>query len=770
MTRDDKPDISATETALESALADGQLEAAQQLLAAYGETPPAALARPAARLWMERQRWQRAAQAWAGVTSATTEERCNERLCRNLAVLETNHPTIAGAVVAATNDDRFTLHTSDSGALTIAFERADGSQLLLSAQEDPIADVRQVVAGLQSHLDECATLALCGIGDGYLLAELAQQESRSALGLESQIYVIVPDPAALLTCLMLHDYSGDDGPLCQPRFRWYVGADWLTALQTDLAADLYLPLPKVQVQLPPHGTDTAKQLEAATDKLQRRDDRFRRRIDQHYTTVEPTQLAALLGDDPPRRPRIALATTRFTTVLQYATRDLATTLGGLGWDVEIIIEPTTEHRVTKPAIREVLARFRPDFFLQIDHLRHEHGDLLPAALPFICWAQDLLPNLLDANAAAATGPYDYVLTFDVPLFVDQYGYPQERCIAMPFMLALPARTGQGTAAASPATHDLVYVSNMSSTPERAFEWQRNGAPAALRSLLDACWEQLRQQYAGDFPVSQRVVGHGGITDLLNATATQTGVHLPTATAARLASHILFPLNSLLFRQEGLRWVAAAASELGSDLAVYGRGWELHPDFAPYARGVVEHGAALQELTQRSRINLNLEPYPCVAHQRLLDGLAAGGFFLIREHTSNRVLQQLANLLDQYATPAVHDLASARSQLPAAQQGALEELVTLCLPLCYATPADPVRLVRSYQEAKVLISQQTSLPYLDAVSFASPAQCRVRIEHFLGAAKTRQSIAAAQWDNIRDRLSFPVAMKRVIGEIRRHLAG
>ena len=97
------------------------------------------------------------------------------------------------------------------------------------------------------------------------------------------------------------------------------------------------------------------------------------------------------------------------------------------------------------------------------------------------------------------------------------------------------------------------------------------------------------------------------------------------------------------RRGSAGWAAAAALEAGSTLALYGNGWDRHPDFTAFARGPVAYGADLVTLTRRTKVNLQVVPYPCL-HQRLLDGLVAGGFFLARRHLSDVAPQAMSNLL------------------------------------------------------------------------------------------------------------------------------
>ena len=98
--------------------------------------------------------------------------------------------------------------------------------------------------------------------------------------------------------------------------------------------------------------------------------------------------------------------------------------------------------------------------------------------------------------------------------------------------------------------------------------------------------------------------------------------------------------------EAERQAAEIAERHGLSFGLYGAGWEKHPELGPHARGTIDYGRDLEALTQQTRINLQLEPFIPTQHQRLLDGLAAGGFFLSRwRHNVDPLLRRALPLLD-----------------------------------------------------------------------------------------------------------------------------
>jgi hypothetical protein len=216
---------------------------------------------------------------------------------------------------------------------------------------------------------------------------------------------------------------------------------------------------------------------------------------------------------------------------------------------------------------------------------------------------------------------------------------------------------------------------------------------ALNILRDGARRVIARYDAGE-----SVSTYGEIRAIVRDVQAAQGVTLAPDETLAVSKWLTHPFNDALYRQQALRWAAAAAKELGLSLGLYGNGWDAHPDFAAYARGPVAYGEPLRELTRRAAINLQIVPYLCL-HQRLLDGLAAGGFFLVRQNPNDVHPQALLNFLEQHAGPTARTTASARAAIPAELCPEFERLLALAAPGIVSTDAeDPVTLVRDWADA------------------------------------------------------------------------
>ncbi len=702
-----------------SALRRGDFAAAERLIASA--QPAAATLISAADSAMRDHRWRDAAWLWDRVQArhpsldnASIVKRC---LCRNLASLEQFRPDLFTQLVSLPKNSRVGIGASASGHPTIIVQRADGQNIALSPNNQPLAALAAAWAQLKPVFESGQAFCLCGIGDGYLFHQVAQKPPTLFMDTQQAVYLLEPDAHVVLTALMIHDYTGPTGPIEQSRFQWFIGPDWAAELRAALLADICLPPPNISLMLGLAPADIQAGLNAILRDLGERDARHRQTVDAHYARQNMEQSKALFGDTPPRRPRVLLLTTRFSTVLQYATFDAAAAFAAANWETHVLIKPSPHHRILTSTTRTVLAEFQPDLVFQIDHQRQEHPSVFPASLPFACWIQDHMAHLMTRQAGEKVGETDFVLTDAGPLYVHNYGYPRRQMVALskltapPPLLPRPADRGD----------DLVFVSNASGTPQALLNTllQKFAGAEADQDFVTEAMRRIVELHAGGdaLPTYQDV--RRFLRDLLKEMALEMAEDRFT----ELAAYLNHPICDALYRQQALRWAADAAKELGLSLALCGKGWENHPEFSAHARGPIAPGRALHELTRKAAINLQIVPYLCL-HQRLLDGICSGSFFLIRQHVSDVAPQAMLDLLEAQCGSHIHRLDQARACVPPPVRDRFESLVKDCVRcLCSIGTEDPIEMVRAWQEARLLVPNAGVLPSLDAVSFSDASSLR-----------------------------------------------
>ena len=701
------------------------------------------------------------------------ETRTLRTLARNLAALARHRPDLAPRLADAgdpTDLGPYRLLVGPTGHPTLAHgpEPAAKPQPLTPAA-DPIAQLKRLAPQLKEQNARGGGLALAGLGDGYLLQYLAQQPD-SPLGEQRAVFVIEPDYPGLFAALHVIDHTAAAGAIAQPRFQWLVGPDWADALRRRFIDQPTLPPPSSWLPSPPRGRDIAETLQAVAAEGQARRDAAVDRIqtrDRVASRYAPDALAALLGPEPPRPPRALLLTSRFTTVLQYATRDVARGLEALGFETRVAIEPEPWHRLTSASLADAVDRFDPDLVFQIDHLRYELPDWFPRRPPFVGWVQDHLANLDCEPAGRSIGERDFVLMGSPAFYVDRFGYPRRQCLATPKLTHPPAIAGEASLSPDDARPVVAFASNASQTPDRLrddlLDKYQDAGP--FRDLLAAASAAMIDAYAR----GGHLAGFSGLASVIEGVAGEIGVSIPPGQRVALVHTLAHPLHNALYRQQTLDWLLDAAPAAGLTLELYGAGWESHPRFAPYAKGVADYHAELPELTRTAAVNLQAVPFVSFCHQRLLDGVAAGGFFLVREHPADAAPDALWQWLADHGLEAAD---GEQAALAATGESHHDELAALIAAVRAAVTdhddQDAFALVRAWAEAGLLRVGEPPIPSLGEVSFHDPASLAERLKTFAHDGAARRAVVQEQRRDVLERFTYEAGLRGVLDRVRQRL--
>ncbi|HEX3359344.1 MAG TPA: glycosyltransferase [Tepidisphaeraceae bacterium] len=717
-----------------AAMRAGNLDRAREILPELPLALPDRVLSSVAELNMQMERWEEAAGAFGRMKYRNADAEMKRKLCGNLAAMKVHRPGVYASLNQSPASDRFSVMASQSGHPTVAFRNDAGATISMSAGNDPLGSVKQAMGSIDAAWKTGKALGLVGIGDGYLLDHLAKNPPELILGREHAVCVFEPDAQLALTCLMIHDFTGADGPIEQKRFSWYVGTSWVEDFREEFFADLFKMYPMVSIRLGLKSQMIETEMAKFLKEVAELDGKFVAEINPYYDALSSENLAELMGENPPRKPRVLVITTRFSSVLQYSSRDTAEAFEKLGWDVHLLIEPSAAHGMNRIAMRQALAEFKPDVAFQIDHLRCEHNDLFPKNLPSVCWVQDHLPNLMNAAAGASITLRDFILTNSGHRYQKEYGYPSRQMLHMTKATKVPAMR-----ATVERDKDIVFVSNAGRLPELLVEDALLRTPGeAEKLMLRAVAKKLIDIYARGGCVETMP----DLEKLVCEVEREEKRIINFGDARKQLIGVLWhPLNDALYRQQSLTWVAEAVGKLGLNLELYGNHWEKHPRFSSYAKGYVQYGVELEELTRRSKISLHIAPFSWL-HQRVMDGYVAGGFFLMRKHLSNFVPYQLNRAADRGESDA-NEL-----QRLIGEYRRLNEI------------SDPVEHVRGLAEAGAL----HELPRLGEISFSDASDCARVIERFIRQPELAEKIAGEQRQYVLDHFTYESQMKRIVGEM------
>jgi hypothetical protein len=637
--------------------------------------------------------------------------------------------------------------------------RKNGDRVDTLPNPVPPAAAREIAGKLYPG-GRCTEPAMvAGLDHGWLWQTLYQLECDTPRtpGHRPPLYLLARDIERLWVLMHVHDWTR---LLADPRVRLFIGPDAVQQCHRNMLDNPHVPWAKLCVTIDPAlwqpgsgGTippSVDSLWQSAHQAANQRMRQLSRQIEAMYAGTEvKAQIRRLRGE----RLRVMGITSFFTTFLKHSMGDWLEAMAALGHETQMVIEQADHEIANSIYVAEAIVKFRPDLILMIDHYRAEMTGL-PQQIPCVMWVQDSLPNIFSAKAGAAQGPRDYCLGFGRLNLRDAFGYPQQR-----FM---PAQVGVNEQRFAPAqltreqldayTCDASFVSHASTPATVLLTEQLNRADPGGRKLLIDIFEQMRSVYD-----SGRAIAHARlIQQMIERSLLTLRAQLDTPTRQMLFDFFTQRINNALFRHQALTW----AADLDINLHLWGRGWESYPRFSRYARGVACNQSQLSAIYQASRINLQITPNGAV-HQRLLDGLAANGFFLLRYCPGDVVEQVYRQLFDWCQANGVeHDDDLRRRAEPPVR----ERLATIKALL----GIDPFELSRSFMDVlrlaadgQYIRSASSIWPEYDQISFGSAPKLRERIEFFLQHPELRTQLASSMRRTAISRFSYRTTSQRLL---------
>lgn len=494
---------------------------------------------------------------------------------------------------------------------------------------------------------------------------------------------------------------------------------------------------------------------------------------------------ALSGGEP---LRILIPTTRYSTFIQYASRDLCRSFETMGHEARILIEPDDASKFAATAYLAEIESFRPDLVVLINYPRAMMGDAIPAHIPFVCWTQDAMPHLFDRAMGQSQGPLDFVVGHLFDELFSTYGYPRKQAM-LAGILADERKFHAG-----PVTDrarfecEIAYVSHQSETPQAQHERLR--AEFADNALLVRAVDRLRPLLAQEVCKPLAGMALCDIQRIVADTLRAESGRQPEPKAADMLIRIYCqPHLDRLMRHQTLEWAAAIADRRGWRFKLYGKGWEEHPRLAPYASGALGHGDELRSSFQAAGVHLHMTAHTLV-HQRLIECVLSGGFPLCRLHVPERwgIVECLTRLgVGQGARPLnVEDPTIPKNARIAqwADAPALMQLATgmqrlgvfddtfppyggsrIGPAIAEAEWLEPQAVAESHPHHPDLWSAFLILGQMDQFLFHSPEMLEERIKVVLNRPRQREALCAAARNRFLNRFTYTGFAGRLLSFVR-----
>lgn len=437
-----------------------------------------------------------------------------------------------------------------------------------------------------------------------------------------------------LTCLSLYDLRE---VLSAPTVEVWQGVDCpqrvhqhaLSRVECTLGWTIASPQPLCELDRWPKG-DVTRALTSVGEVQQSQLSAAKSRLESLAHTASKDHLDRI--QRWPNTPlRILIPTTRYSTYIQHASRDLADAFQNIGCQTHIQIEPDDSSIATSLALSNAIDSFQPDLILCINTLRSQFKDSIPPHIPFITWVQDAMRHLFDEQSGDALGDLDFVVGHLHREMFDQFRFPRERTLSSHTLASTTKfhATPISAALGDKFACNIAYVSHQSETPD-AFA-QRALAASPPEGLVSRLMPELLPQVKA--VVQQSTIHTQPLQQALEQLTRRTletvlNAPAPHKTYAEVHYQFTCPLAERTLRQQMIFWAAQLCEKRNWRLHLYGKGWELSNAFKQYAKGQLDHGEDLRAAYQAARLHLHAG-LGGVYHQRVMECALAGGCTLVR---------------------------------------------------------------------------------------------------------------------------------------------
>ena len=572
--------------------------------------------------------------------SEETQQRLLDNLTANLVMLAHERVYIIERLAELTEIEVQSLAiVEEEGLGLVLYERRQEQWIVLTSQASAQQRADQIVKESTREI-----IYFLGIGFGEEIVAWYRHTKDNLLqsfppGFVPAIYLFEPTAVYFLLFLL----TGDRRELlADKRFYAFIGEQAFDDYyQLAISQPINYSPKQLTYSFAPNRENLALRLKAMaqviTDHYDQVNAQAVSEMSQYYDSGFAKRVAKKIKEKRYSELKILGITSRYTSFLQYCTRDLLSGFADLGCQIELDIEPSNYYLSNGQETLSKIYTTLPDIIFSLDSFRSE---VIPKHVPYHTWIQDELGRLVNPKNAALT-QYDFVDVLGIgwqQRFAQRPYYQQHPVGVLPLGFHedtyFPIEGIQKDIDVLYVSH--LYDSDLTLTPYRLgkasilhtpseLKWFKGGGNidlfiSVMRTI--ALELDLLSMNSLLFIVSCEVKRKEWILSLNISEMTESLLALllePTGQRGRIGNDIL---SQLKYRP------MQALAKAGINIALYGKHWESIPDLALFANGVAANGEALNMLHNRSKICVNSSAQISF-HMHAVEIMASGAFMLSR---------------------------------------------------------------------------------------------------------------------------------------------
>ena len=537
---------------------------------------------------------------------------------RNIQAL---HSKVRAALSPYPHGVRY-LHANDGGRVIAT---ADGCWYAIASVPSEVA--ASVSACCSAQQPSPGPFLITGFSNPEVLKALVNAARSDEKLYRPRIDVIEPNASVAAIgfgCEDIRDLISDSS------IHWYIGSDAAEHRMRELEAriDDALPVVVMPSECIPTPTDVAMQERLQSLHARQREEliRLRAKIDAVYALRDAAWWKHRFGTAA--QLRIVVISCRHTTFIRHAASDLAEAMRESGAAVRIVEESDEESKLTALHYARAMVEHEPDIVITMNFPRSTFRAAIPANVPYVCWIQDAMGHLFDAEQGRSLTEFDFNAGYLFPELFEKFDYPFARTLNCT-VVASDSKFHRNTIGAGSHACELAMVSHHGESPAKLHEKLRSRFEtiAGAQGFLDELFPKV--VIAATQAASQHV-NEALVDAIRSASCTTLGRELDDNSINRVMRQYAHPVADRVFRHELIHWAADLADSRGWRLKLYGKGWNTCERFASYAAGELEHGEQLRSAYQGAALHLHAS-ITALAHQRVMECALSGGLCLPRLH-------------------------------------------------------------------------------------------------------------------------------------------
>ena len=348
-------------------------------------------------------------------------------------------------------------------------------------------------------------------------------------------------------------------------------------------------------------------------------------------------------------PKILFMASRFTTILQYHTRDCMDAAHEMGLKTNLIIEKSDVHRVSELCELDAIYKLKPDMIFNIDHFKFEYTDI-PEEIVWVAWVQDPMKHIMDKNTPSKLADRDFVLNH---LYTWQefkvLNYHKERLFDAP----IPSNPNiyktyeLSKEEKEKYSCDICFVCHAADFEEKLNDFLATIVDVSIKQ----CLERMAYEYY-EVAYKEGKLHHskGEFKSFFLKLMKEWKYSMDENILDIFVGEMHIWLNQRIFRQILVNWLIDAGYE---NIKLWGNGWTKHEKYKKYAMGPAQNGEQLAKIYQCSQINVGNNILTTAA-ARAWESMLSGGFYMSNYVPEEDDISDIRKILKEDEFVMFHD--------------------------------------------------------------------------------------------------------------------